>query len=670
MKTLVTLFTCILSASTLFGQKFIQEWYIELPGLGTHAAATAILSTQDDKLLIAGPSNSSPNIGTMFFMKTDTTGNVIWTTFAEEQFNNTAQYASQLLEDSDNNYVMAGRYGPYEGNTYFTKISPAGEIIKATVSDGQNGYESGYDAEQTADGGYLVAAQKSTYGSGISIALRKLDSLGGFEWDTSFVHPGKPGYINGKFLGMDKINDSTFVLTGQRDYIPGSAEDLDVLLAKVKIRDDTAFLIKLKIFQEDGTNEQGNDILVLPNDQGYIICGIGPDESSASYTDGIIMRTDTAGNLIWKRSYTRALYSQTGFLKVLLDDEDNILVLARTSLGSSDASLLKYSLDGDLLQKRHFDYGLNETAYDFAINPEGKIFISVGTLYYSSNPLALLLKVKDICPVIKPDAVLEDTQPVMGSDVVVHVQNTSDVWNYSLLQINGEVTLGTYAGNGGTLDFTAGGLTNDDVSQGLVVSVIEPGVDCIKYSDTLYPVFICPVETPEAAVADPTPNIGDDVVVTVSNTSDDWKYSLIQINGNITLGTTMGNGGSYDFIASGLTNDDVSAGLIVSAGLPAVEECIEYSDTLYPEFVDGIEDLYQNSLLIAPNPFHNTITISDTEHKLSKLVVYNMNGQMILEKSALPEHRNINLSTLPRGLYFFRITYREGTSVFRKVVKE
>jgi len=326
-------------------------------------------------------------------------------------------------------------------------------------------------------------------------------------------------------------------------------------------------------------------------------------------------------------------------------------------------------LDGDLLQKRHFDYGLNETPYDLAINQEGKIFISVGTLYYSSNPLALLLKVKDICPVITPDAALENDQPVLGDDVVVHVQNTNDAWSYSLMQINGEVTLGTYTGNGGTLDFTAAGLNNEDVSEGLVVSVIEPGVDCIKYSDTLYPEFICPVETPSASLVNPTPNIGEDITVRVLNTNDAWEYKLIQVNGEIMLGKTMGNGGTYDFTASGLTGEDVSGGLLVSAMLPGFDECIEYSDTLYPEFVDGIEDIYQNSLSIAPNPGHDFITITDKEHKLAKLAVYNINGQLVLEVNALSENNKINLSALPKGLYLFRITYREGVFVFRRVVK-
>ncbi|MCF6172152.1 MAG: T9SS type A sorting domain-containing protein [Bacteroidales bacterium] len=574
MKTLVTLLACILSVSTLFAQKFIREFYIELPGLGNYAQATAILSTEDGNLLIAGPSNSSSSIGTMFYMKTDTSGNVLWTTFAEEQFNSTAQYASKLLEDKDNNYVMAGRYGPYEGNTYFTKISPGGQIIKTTVSNGENGYESGYDAEQTADGGYLVAAQKSTYGTGISMALRKLDASGGFKWDTSFVQPDD-SYLKGRFLGMDKINDSTFVLTGQREYTPGSAEDLDVLLAKVQLSGDTAFLMKLKIFQEDGSKESGHDILILPDDQGYIICGTGPDPSFPDYTDGIIMRTDTAGNLIWKKSYTRALNSNTTFLKILRDGDDNILALAQTQAGSSDASLLKYSPEGELLQKTHFDFGLNETAYDLAINPEGKIFISVGTLYFSDHPLALLLKVKDVCPLITPEAVLDNTTPDIGSDIVVSLSNTNEAWEYSLIQISGNTTLETTMGNGGDFNFTVGGLGNDDVADGLVVSVIEPGVDCIKYSDTLF-----------------------------------------------------------------------------------------------LQFVDGIEDIYQNSLRIAPNPGHDFITITDKEHKLAKLTVYNINGQFVLEENALSEHNRINLSALPKGMYIFRITYREGVQVFRKVVKD
>lgn|GEM_PF-6444323 len=664
MKTITIFFAVFFFSTGLFAQKFIQEWYIELPGLDYYSQATAILSTQNDHLLIAGPNVSAT--GSMFFMNTDTAGNVMWMTSSEEQYNNTAQLANRLIEDRDNNFVMVGNYA---SETYFTKLSPEGNVMSAHVSGTQYGYQAGYDVVQTADSGYLVSARNEIYGTGISLALRKLDSTGQFIWDTTLVHPGDSTPIVGNFARMDKIDDSTFVITGKRNYAPGSGEDLDVLLAKIRVWDDSVKMLALTIFEKEGTNEQGSDIRILPDNQGYIICGTGENEDVTNYTDGIIMRTDTAGNLVWKKSYTRALYSNTVFLRVLLDDEENLLVLAQTSAASGDVSLLKYSLDGDLLQKQHFDYlGLNETAYDMAISQNGKIFISAGTWSLGATS-SLLLKVKDICPVTTPDAALADTLPNMGDDVVVTIQNSNDAWNYALIQIKGENTLSTLQGNGEILNFTISGLTNEEISEGLVVSVVEPGVDCIKYSDTLHLEFICPLETPEASLADTTPFIGEDVVVTIKNTNVAWEYKLIQINGEVTLGTSMGNGGNYNFTASGLSPDDVSQGLVVSVTQTGVN-CIKYSDTLHLEFVDGIEDRYQKSLQIAPNPFHNFITITDTENnKLSGLAVFNTKGQLIFNKAIATDHQKIILSHVPKGIYFIRVTYREGTSVFRKIVK-
>ena len=576
MKTLVTLFLTFLFSTGLFAQKFVQEWYIDLPGLANSSAATTIMTTSDDQLFMAGYSKTSSSLGSMFFMKTDTTGNVIQTTFAEEQFTDTYQFANRLIEDIDNNYVMIGRYS-YYNSTYFTKLSPDGDVISTRINGSQWGYQGGHDVLQTVDSGYLVSAQHETYGMGMCTALRKLDASGNFVWDTTFVFPEDSTPIVGNFARMAKIDDSTFVLTGNRDYALGSAQDLDVLLAKIRVRDDSVLMLMLKVFQQDETNEQGYDIKVLPDNEGYLICGYGPNENNPSNTVGLIMRTDTAGNLVWKETYTLKWSSSTIFVRVLLDEDENILVLARTQnqYNSSGVSLLKYTLNGEFLQKTHFDYGEAVLAYDLATDQNGKIYVSAST----ANPAgqrALLLKVKDICPVATPEASLADTILTPGSDVVVSIANSNDVWSYSLIQINGEVTLGTFMGNGETLEFTASGLTNSDISEGLIVSVVEPGVDCIKYSDTLY-----------------------------------------------------------------------------------------------LEFYDGIEDRYQNSLVIIPNPFHDYITVTDIENNhLSKLAVFNLNGQMILNESALSDHQKIDLSRLPRGIYFFRVTYREGTSVFRKVLKD
>ena len=576
MKTLITFLAILFFSSSLFAQKFIEEWVRDYPVFESYGGINAIFPTTDGNLLTAGGCVIN-NVGTMFFMKTDTAGNPIWTTYAEEQFNSHSQFANRIIQDNEGNYVVIGYYNPgFSYNTYFTKLSPDGTILSTHVNGGEHDYQGGHDIVQTPDSGYLVSAQEYVYNAGgMCYALRKLDSDGNFLWDTTFVHPEDSTAILGNFGRMAKINDTTFVLTGDRDYVPGSLEDFDIIQAKIRVYDDSVKLLRLSIYELDDANERGYDILALPNDEGFIMCGVADNENNPGATVGLIMRTDTAGNQIWKKTYTRALMSNTSFIRILLDDDGDILVMARTQAGSSDVSLLKYSTDGDLLQKIHLDNTWNETGYSLALDQDEKIYLGEWHTSYSSVSTAMY-KVKDICPVSAPEAALNDTILQPGEDVITHVQNTNEAWSYSLLQINGEVTLGTYTGNGSTLDFTTSNLTNEDVSEGLVVSVIEPGVDCIKYSDTLNMVFY-----------------------------------------------------------------------------------------------DGIEDRYQNTLVIAPNPAYDYLVISDINpaNKLEKLAVFNMNGKIIFEQAGISNHQRVNLTNFPKGIYFLRISYKNGDAVYRKVVK-
>ncbi len=572
MKTIITFLTLFLFSTGLFAQKFIEEWVRDYPVYENYGGINFILPTPDGNLLTAGGCTID-NVGTMFFMKTDTAGNPIWTTYAEEQFNAHGQFANRIIQDNEGNYVIIGTYPfGYHVNTYFTKLSPDGTILSTHVNGDQYDYQGGHDILQTPDNGYLVSAQKEEYGMGICLALRKLDPDGSFSWDTTLIHPEDSTAIVGNFGRMAKMNDTTFVLTGYRDYAPGSLEDLDILQAKIRVYDDSVKLLRLTIYELDDANEKGYDILALPNDEGFIMCGVGDNENNPTYTVGVIMRTDTAGNQIWKRTYSRALMSNTSFIRILLNEDEDILVMARTS---GDVSLLKYSTDGDLLQKIHLDNTWNETGYSMALDPDGKIYLGEWHTSYS-NVSTAMYKVKDICPVSAPEAALNDTILQPGEDVITHVQNTNEAWSYSLLQINGEVTLGTYMGNGGTLDFTTSGLTNEDVSDGLVVSVIEPEVDCIRYSDTLNMVFF-----------------------------------------------------------------------------------------------DGIKEQTHSHLTLTPNPFHNYLTISDTDktRTLSSITVYDLNGRELLKNTHLTNHQSISLSHLPKGIYMIRIGYDDGEIAIRKAVK-
>jgi len=65
MKTLISFFAMLFFSTGLFAQKFIQEWYVQIPAITTEGEATAIMTTPDNKLLIAGSANTSYSNGSM-----------------------------------------------------------------------------------------------------------------------------------------------------------------------------------------------------------------------------------------------------------------------------------------------------------------------------------------------------------------------------------------------------------------------------------------------------------------------------------------------------------------------------------------------------------------------------------------------------------------------------
>jgi hypothetical protein len=761
MKTITILFFYLVVSTTVFSQQFIKEWWKPIPGITAHSEAKAIMITDDNKLIIAGPIHKTWEFGNMFYVKTDTACNVIWVSYAEEQYDQWYQRPYRLMMDADGNINMIGTYPVvYYQGTYFTKLNSSGQLLNATLNGGQNDYVGGYDIEQTADGGYLVAAQLDDYFVGLCFALRKLNSDGQFVWEDA-IEDTCGNHLEGAFYGMDKVNDSTFVLAGKRDFISGSFEDLDIIFAKIKVNNDSIEYLKFINYAGE-YNDRGTDILTLPDDNGYIICGTGQNPNSTSFTVGIIMKIDTAGNILWRKTYSRSLTSNNDFIKIHLNADNDIIVLAQTNGGSLDVTLLKYSLDGELLQKTHFNNGGNEPVYDFEIGPDGAIYV-LATTYNNMEIWPSVLKVNDICALTKPDVVLEDDQPAFGDDIIVHVLNTDVTLQYSLLQINGGVNLETYMGNGATLNFTVSGLNNEDVSQGIVVMVTETGGSCIIYSDTLYPVFVCPVDIPvvyleedtlamgedlivnvlntninweysvvelsdnstlttsmgtggdivfeipgldnesggsgivvkvmdtehdcfvfsdtlyplfycpvvppEAFPLDDTPELGDDIIVRVLNTNTEWMYKLKLVNGDVVLDSVMGIGGNYDFVVAGLSVDDVSQGLVVYDYLPGYNNCFNYSDVMYITFTVGLKELRPGSPVLAPNPVHGILTLNDNISELTLLKVFGLDGKMVLKQKLVKGRNEIDVSLLPQGVYLFNIEYSNGNVVYRKIIK-
>jgi hypothetical protein len=70
-----------------------------------------------------------------------------------------------------------------------------------------------------------------------------------------------------------------------------------------------------------------------------------------------------------------------------------------------------------------------------------------------------------------------------------------------------------------------------------------------------------------------------------------------------------------------------------------------------------------------PNPFSDNITLCTTEVPMNSIQVFGLDGTLLMEDSPNSKAYNINLSNVPTGIYFIRISLANSTETLR-IIKE
>jgi hypothetical protein len=81
----------------------------------------------------------------------------------------------------------------------------------------------------------------------------------------------------------------------------------------------------------------------------------------------------------------------------------------------------------------------------------------------------------------------------------------------------------------------------------------------------------------------------------------------------------------------------------------------------------GIENLDSNGSKVYPNPFTELLTI-DASAPIHKLKMTDLQGKVIFEMSPLQNHLDLDLKTLPNGIFMLEIQTAKGIELI-KVVK-
>ncbi len=86
----------------------------------------------------------------------------------------------------------------------------------------------------------------------------------------------------------------------------------------------------------------------------------------------------------------------------------------------------------------------------------------------------------------------------------------------------------------------------------------------------------------------------------------------------------------------------------------------------------GINDAKDSNLKVYPNPGDGRVTINtQASLKNAQLTVYSADGKVVLEQHINNEHNiSIDLSKVPNGIYSFKVSMNDGTTVTKTYVKQ
>jgi uncharacterized delta-60 repeat protein len=136
----------------------------------------SVQQTTDGGYIVAGYTNSYGNWYQVYLIKTNASGDTLWTrtyggTEAEEGFS--------VRQTTEGGYIVAG-YTPSFGNgiqVYLIKTNAGGDTLW-TRTYGGAGDDRGYSVRQTSDGGYIVAGETNSFGNGGQVYLIKTNANG------------------------------------------------------------------------------------------------------------------------------------------------------------------------------------------------------------------------------------------------------------------------------------------------------------------------------------------------------------------------------------------------------------------------------------------------------------------------------------------------------------
>jgi len=317
--------------------------------------AYSVLQTFDGSYIIAGYTESFGAVNTdIYLIKTDINGNLIW----QKTFGGYgSDYAHFIEQSNDSCYIIVGSttsYGSGGSDIYLIKTDTAGNLIWEKTFGGVNN-EHGWSVQKTSDGGYIIAGSTNSFGAGdVDMYLLKTDEYGNFLWDKTFGDTSRSDYAR----SVVQTADGGYIIAGLT--ISFGTGTYDVYLVKT---DEYGNLLWEKTF--GGSNTHMGFSVKQTKDGGYIIGGNSLSFGSGDY-DFYLIKTDSFGNLVWQRNLGG---TKNDFGRAVIEDANGDYIIAgfTNSFGNGeyDIYICKYDTAGNIIWEK--TYGMSGGDWCYSI---------------------------------------------------------------------------------------------------------------------------------------------------------------------------------------------------------------------------------------------------------------------------------------------------------------
>lgn len=289
------------------------EWQRYLPGI----SGTSVIQTSDGGYLALGR-NASINVVsgeftnfTSIVVKTDEKGDPVWAKTYSIAGGIAETRLGKIVETSDA-YVLAGTLSPaaygFPEHFCLIKINFNGDVVwnkTYTRGDPNESYELG-GFIPTNDGGYALVGSFSSPAPSIAyLWFMKADSDGNLQFNKTLsikneLPPdfGLPPWLGGRASALFQTNDSGYVIIGTAGSRP-----ISPIASRIAKLDSSGNLQWHREYGGEGNYYHTITYsAIATTDGGYLIAGSAAPSGGAE--KGIILKTDSEGNMKWNKTYT------------------------------------------------------------------------------------------------------------------------------------------------------------------------------------------------------------------------------------------------------------------------------------------------------------------------------------------------------------------------------